>query len=58
MNLDETSPFAPAEDEEISLFSFQTNNCEIEFAIDDDMEGKKFLLIYDDEPECVEKGEA
>ncbi|MFP4268935.1 MAG: ADP-ribosylglycohydrolase family protein [Spirochaetaceae bacterium] len=56
-NLAEASPFAPGEDDEISLSSFQTNNCEIEFAIDDDLEKKRFMLVYDDEPEFVEKEE-
>ena len=50
----EASPFAPAGDEEISLSAFQTNNCELDFAIDNSLEEKKFLLVYDNEPEFVE----
>ncbi len=59
----EKSPFAPSEYEEISLSPFQTNNCDLEFAIDDALFKAAFSdsrsaadLIYNFLPEAYSRG--
>ena len=37
--------------EEIRLASFKTEKCSIDFAVDEIIEDKKFILIYDSDPE-------
>ena len=41
----------PQEIEEVSIFSYKSDFCSVEFAIDENLNDKDFLLIYDSDPE-------
>lgn len=41
----------PLGDDLIKLSSFQSNNCSLDFAINEKLDDKEFMLIYDSEPD-------
>jgi len=41
----------PQEIEEVSIFSYESDFCLVEFAIDENLSDKDLLLIYDSDPE-------
>lgn len=41
----------PQEIEEVSIFSYKSDFCSVEFAIDENLSDKDFLLIYDSDPD-------
>jgi hypothetical protein len=41
----------PAESEEVGIIAYESDNGNVDFAIDEDLRDKEFLLIYDSDPE-------
>jgi hypothetical protein len=41
----------PQEIEEVSIFSYKSDFCSVEFAIDENLSDKDFLLIFDSDPD-------
>ena len=37
--------------EKVGINQFSTGNCSLEFAVDDQLEDKEFVLVYDSDPE-------
>ena len=42
---------SPENNEEITLISFENAMCDIDFSVDEKIEDKRFVLIYDTEPD-------
>ena len=41
----------PSDDDIIELSTFKSNNCSLDFAINENLSDKEFLLIFDSEPD-------
>lgn len=41
----------PKLNEKVGINQFSTTNCSLEFAVDDQLEDKEFVLVYDSDPD-------